>query len=321
MPRRRSYDRDGLDDLLRAQDQLVTYAQLEAMGFLTSTAVERCRRQIWRRLLPGVICAQSGAPRTAQRMRAALLYAGSGSMLTGSAALQSYGFRSQGGESRIHVLVPDDKKRSSHSFVLVERTIRLPEPVEVGGLPVAPVPRAVFDTCRRTGELNEVRAVLAEAIQRGRTSLAEVEEELREGQIRGSALLRAALGEVRAGVRSVPEAKARRLARTSRTLPPMQWNPTITTANGEFLLRPDGWIDEVALAWEIDSYEWHLSPELYAATLERHSRATAAGIILIHHTPRQVERHPERCLRELEQAYLSARGRRRPDVRALWVAA
>ena len=129
------------------------------------------------------------------------------------------------------------------------------------------------------------------------------------------------MGEVADGVRSVPEARARQLVRLSSRLPLMHWNPTITDSDGRFVLRPDGWMDEVAVAWEIDSLAWHLRPADYAATLARHNRATSLGIIVVHHTPSQLERYGDRCVADLEATYLSALRRPRPNVHMLSAAA
>jgi hypothetical protein len=77
---------------------------------------------------------------------------------------------------------------------------------------------------------------------------------------------------------------------------------------------PDAWADDVALAWEIDSYEFHLSPELYDRTLRRNAAMVASGIMVVHTTPGRLRREPKQVLRELESAYWQASRRRRPLV-------
>jgi len=62
------------------------------------------------------------------------------------------------------------------------------------------------------------------------------------------------------------EADARVLWRRTG-LPPLSWNVPIVDAAGRFLATPDGWADDVAMAWEIDSYAFHLSPADYRQTL------------------------------------------------------
>src|SRR3954447_9996489 len=261
MPRRARFDTDGLSALSEMQDGLVARSQLERLGFPLSTAAQRCHAPgPWQRVLPGIVALHNGPLSLRQRLRAALLYAGPDSMLTGAAALPLYGIRRRLDVPHLHLLVPDGRQRTSSGFVVLERTIRLPTPEERQGLSCAPPQRAIFDAARRHGRADDVRALAAEAIQRGLTSPAAINRELREGQMRGSRLLRSAMSEVGAGVRSLAEADARRLVRHSPRLMGMWWNPRVTDGSGTFLLRPDGWLDEVALAWQIDSFEFHLSP-------------------------------------------------------------
>ena len=72
--------------------------------------------------------------------------------------------------------------------------------------------------------------------------------------------------------------------------------------------------DDVALAWEIDSYAFHLSPQQYARTLERHARLTAHGVAILHTLPTRLRRQPLQVLAELRAAYDHAAARPRPDV-------
>ncbi len=154
--------------------------------------------------------------------------------------------------------------------MLVERTDRVPLPVIRSGLPVAPVPRAVLDTARRLTDRDDVRALLAEAVQRGRCKPAELRREIDSGSGRGSALPRSVLREIEDGVRSVAEADARQLVLRSGLPAPIH-NARLTDADGAFLAVVDSWFDAVGLAWEIDSYEFHLGgrrtmPELSSGT-------------------------------------------------------
>nr|NKW57638.1 hypothetical protein [Prescottella equi] len=75
------------------------------------------------------------------------------------------------------------------------------------------------------------------------------------------------------------------------------------------------WIDDVALAWEIDSLDWHLSPDEYDATLARRARMQSEGIIVLAVIPRQLRDSPERALADLRAHYELARSRPRPPLR------
>lgn len=76
-----------LSALLRRQQGVLSAAQAAAHGLPHETLRQRVLRGIWQRLLPGVYALQCGPPTWRQWLIAALVYAGDGSMLTGSAAL------------------------------------------------------------------------------------------------------------------------------------------------------------------------------------------------------------------------------------------
>jgi hypothetical protein len=61
---------------------------------------------------------------------------------------------------------------------------------------LAPAPRAVADAAWQLTSLDDVRAVVADALSSGRCTLAELTTELNEGPIRGSALFRSALADL-----------------------------------------------------------------------------------------------------------------------------
>ena len=188
----------------------------------------------------------------------------------------------------------------------------MPIAVMRNDLPCAPIPRALLDGARRVATLDGARAMIAEVVQRGGVSVDDLADELREGSIRGSALPRAVLDEVADNVHSVPEAKARALWQRSG-LPEMTFNRDVCDAAGRFIARPDGWIDSVAMAWEVNSLAWHLSPESYRATAERRTRMQSHGIIVFETLPTEFD-DEERVLRGLVQHYKLAQSRPRPDV-------
>ncbi|HTY71103.1 MAG TPA: hypothetical protein VMI11_01610, partial [Actinomycetes bacterium] len=150
MPRRRDYDTLAIEAVADLQDGLITRAQLEELGVPGSTVAARCHEgRRWQRVLPGILALQTGPISPRQQLRAALLYAGPQAMITGGAALRLHGVRRSFPVPPIHVLVGDHRQRGTSGFVLVERTIRLPAPVVIEGMRVAPAARSVFDAARR----------------------------------------------------------------------------------------------------------------------------------------------------------------------------
>ncbi len=259
----------------------------------------------WQRLLPGVYLTSTGRPTWEQLETAALLHAGDGSLITGPAALRNYRIRGQ--DSRvIDVLVPAPRRVVSGGFVAVHRTRRMPQYWTTDGfLRFAPAQRAVADTVRGLTDLGDARAVVAGAVQQRQCTIKQLLTELTAGPHRDSALLRSVLAEVIDGIRSVPEGNLRRLIRASR-LPQPLFNPTLLVGS-DFLARPDAWWPEFGVVVEVDSREWHLSPEDWEQTMARHRRMAAVGIIVLHVSPRQLREHPEQVLAEIEAALRAGR--------------
>ncbi|GAA4553761.1 hypothetical protein [Amycolatopsis samaneae] len=293
----------------------ITVARLEQLGVPPRTSYRRCAPgQPWRRLLPGVLLLSSAEPTRRQLVEAALLYAGPDAVVTGAESCRRQGMRTLCDEERVHLLVPAGYKVGTVGSVVVERTTRMPEPVVRGELPLAPLGRAVLDECRRMRRTAPVAALLTEVVQRGKVSPSTLADELACGSSRGSAHPRSVLGKVLAGARSVAEVDAMRVWRLTG-LPRPVWNVELRDSAGRYVAIPDAWCDEVGLAWEIDSLEFHYRREDYAATLERNARYAAAGVIVVQSLPGRLRTEPRRVAAELVAAYRAAAARQRPRVR------
>lgn len=312
MPRRATYDRFAVDMLVASRDGVVARRDLLAVGMPSTTVQARSGPGgPWTRLMPGIMLVYSGTPTLQQRLQAALMYAGDGSMLTGLCALVRMGIRNAPSTNDLHVLVTHERRRLSTDTVIVERSRRLPRPRAVEGLPCAPVARAAIDAARRMRDRRAVRALIAEVVQRGWTSVGELACEIRDAQIRGTALPRQVIREVSAGIRSVAEAEVRDAMRKAR-IPEPVWNRDLYDEHGRWLARPDAVWLELGVVLEIDSLEWHLSPSAYQHTQERHRRMTAAGLLVIHVTPGTVRREPERFVADVRATLRAGEARSAP---------
>ena len=132
--------------------------------------------------------------------------------------------------------------------------------------------------------------------------------ELIGGQKSGSALFRVALADVAEGIRSTAEADLKDLLVKGR-LPMPLFNPSLYAADGTFIARPDGWWPELGIAIEVDSHEWHLSPQDHADTLARGRRMARYQIVVLRFTPRQLRSDPATVIRDIAQALEGAVGR------------
>lgn len=301
--------------LANSRDGAIRVMRLEELGVASCTAYRRCRPGgPWQRILPGVVLLHNGPVSGRQRVLAALLYGGSDAVVTGAEACRRYGLQAVGEDGVVHLAVPADRKVHSCGFVVVERTTRMPgNPVWRDGVPLMPVTRAVLDAGRRLTERDPCRALLTETVQRRMTAVEDLASELALGSSRGSAIPRTVLAEMSEGAHSVAEIDGARLWKRA-SLPPARWNGELLWPNGVFLAKPDAWVDEVALAWEIDSVTHHADPEGFQRTVARNVRYARAGIVVVQTLPSRLRSDPVAVVRELRDAYAAAAARPRPSV-------
>jgi hypothetical protein len=303
--------RPGQDELIRILERqldVITRQQALAVGVTRHALGHRLRPGgPWRSLLPGVYMAVTGAPTTLQQEMAALLYAGSGSVITGPAALRCHHIRGNLPDL-VDVLIPAARKRRDAAFVRLHRTTRMPKRIwELGPVRYAPAPRAVADAVRDLSSLRDVRAVVADAVQRGRCTVQDLVAELTAGPNAGSVLFREALTDVADGIRSAAEGDLKDLLARSG-LPMPLFNPSVYDGD-TFIAKPDAWWPELGIAVEVDSREWHMSPEDHAKTLARGRRVGKRQIIVLRFTPKQIRSEPVQVITDIRDALEGARGR------------
>lgn len=302
MPVKSVYDRDLLSRVIRDQFGVVGRRQALETG-LTAGAIDRLIRPggRWQKIVPGVYATTTGTLDLDQRAMAALLHAGPRSVITGATAVRRHRLRCAG-LNEIDVLVPLAVRVQSTHFVRVTHTSRMPESAYVTGhIRFAPLERAVADAARGMGRLSDVRAVVAEAVQKGHCDLASLVRELREGPSAGSHFLRIALDEIREGVRSSAEADLKALIDGSDLEKPM-YNARLYAPDGTFLGIADAWWPRAGVAAEVDSREYHLSPEDYERTTVRHNRMARHGINMLHFLPSSLKQDPSGVLASLRGA-------------------
>lgn len=249
-----NYDKGAVERLFESQGGLATRAQLIELGMPASTI--RLREGPggpWHRVLRGVLSAgRVDALKGLGRIRAALLYAGSGAIVTGLAALRAHRIAAARAEDpRIKVLIPHGRRRQSHGFVLVGRTTRMPEPVRIEGCAVAPVARAAVDACLDLKDKEYVRSIINELVYSRRCTPSELCAELAAHQTQGSARMRSVLAEFSAGIRTGEEARCQeRLARAIAPRP--VWNGRIfEQATGHVTVLPGALWPDRGIALEV----------------------------------------------------------------------
>jgi hypothetical protein len=300
---------DALRQLLGRQLDVIARGQALAIGVTASSLRHRLGRGgSWQCLMPGVYLAATGTPTIVQQQMAAMLYAGHGSVITGPAALQQHRIRGPAADL-IDVLIPASRRRQDAAFVRLHRTTRMPKRIwRFGPLHYALPARAVADAVRNLTSRRDVRAVVADAVQRGACRVLDLLTELNAGPSVGSALFREALTDVADGIRSAAEGDLKDLLTKSR-LPMPLFNASLYDVDGTFIATPDAWWPQYGIAIEVDSHEWHMSPHDHARTLERQRRMGKYGIVVLPFTPGQIRKQPAEVLAAIRDALQSARGR------------
>ncbi|MBT0994819.1 hypothetical protein KIN34_11060 [Cellulomonas sp. DKR-3] len=303
--------------LAAEQAGLVTRAQLEAHG-ITARALRARLVHEWRLVLPGVVLLSRLALPTEARPLAAQLMAGQDARITGRAGARLLGLANAGEVRQVDLLVPATRATRTVAFVRLSRTDRMPAAAtRFGLLAVAPPARVVGDACRATADLRYARALVIEAVQRRKVTVATMFDELFAGPTRGSATLRAAIEAAGSGAWSVAEHDLIRVVRRSRVLPEPWPNPMLRDPSGGALPTPDLWFDDVGLAVQVHSHAHHAAGEQWTATIRADSALAEAGVLRLAFTPREIRREPDQVLDRIERAHRSLTAARRPQVVAL----
>lgn len=307
----------ALTALIKKQDGVVSRRQALAAGLSSNALRHRLRPGgPWSVWLPGVYLSETGTPTPSQREIAALLYGGPYSVLTGPAALRHYRLPAPD-SAVVDILIPAKSKRQSIRYVKVHRTTQMPQMVY--GPPhrvCAPPARAVADAVRGLTDLRAARALLAGVVQERGCALWQLKQELDAGPVQHSALLRSVLAEVTDGVRSAPEAELPGLIKKAG-LPMPLFNPRLYARDGTFIACPDAWWPEAGVAVEIDSKRWHLSPDDWERTMDRHDQLSQFSIVTLHFTPHKLRSERGFVIATLKNAYKSGVARPRLDIKTL----
>lgn len=296
-----------LDDLIPLRDptelpRVLSRQGAHAMGFSRRMIETRLASGRWRRVLPHTFLTADTLTWT-DRLTA-VTFAGPRALLTGGAVLHDAGFRSVPRPGVVTVIVPQRCGSRSTRWVRVRRTARVPEADAHAGPRRVSVGRAVADHALRLHDIDDVRAVVAEATRCRLCSTSEIAEELAAGPRAGSALLRQALGEVTQGAWSAPEARAARVLRRAGA-PPFQQNAPIERPGLGRYVADFLWCDLRAIL-EIDSIEYHTDPASWEATMTRDLRLETLAFSVVHQRPSTIRDEPGRFVRDV-MAWLVAR--------------
>ncbi len=310
-------------------DTVMTARRLRELGLTPARIAERCRPGgPWQQVLPQVYLLHSGPASSEERVRAALLYAGRDperpgafgggreAMLTGLAALALHrlsGVPPLIGLPRIDVLVPRQRRLRDAGDVMVRRARALPLPQDVGGLPCAPVPRALADAVAQLDDPDTVRGLFAEAVRGGHCEAAAVLRELAEARLLDRAPVRRALDVLRAEDRLMAEQRLYTLV-DRHHLPDPVWNVDLRLPGGPPLGTVDAYWPEhgVAAVLDPDQADDPADPDdpVITGAWIRHARQRerleALGISVIPLSPAKLRQAREQQATVIRTALLAA---------------
>ncbi|MEU3628470.1 hypothetical protein [Amycolatopsis coloradensis] len=207
-------------------------------------------------------------------------------------------------------MIPHRSKVATWGFAVVERTIHLPEPVKIDGLPVAPLARALIDAARRMEELQSVRAMIHDAVHRGLCTPEELREELAQASTIGSALPRIVVGALQDGVDSAVEQWLETVLERSG-LPRPARKAVLRTPDGQGVIGvADAWWPKAGVAMQIRYDEVTLDPGSPSET----PALAAAGLIVVRVSPARLRDQPLVVIQELRAAHRRARQRPPPEL-------
>ncbi|PZS20023.1 MAG: hypothetical protein DLM57_02585 [Pseudonocardiales bacterium] len=272
-------------------------------GYNPNMITHRLATGQWRRILPRTYLTVDTLTWN-DRLTAALTFAGPGALLSGAAALAEEGLASVQRPSKVLVLVTVSTRVRSTAWVRIRATRRLPQRALLPGAARVPLSRAVADVALERHRLDDVRALVSEAVRRNLCTPDELADELECGPRNGSAHLRDTLDEVTAGAWSAPEARAARVLRRAG-VPPFEQNARIDLPGGRYLVVDFLW-RRLRAVLEIDSIAYHSDPPDRDATDERHLVLETLGYSVIHRTPYVVEKRADEFACGIA-AWLSAR--------------
>ncbi|MDV9187325.1 hypothetical protein R6L23_03675 [Streptomyces sp. SR27] len=281
--------------------RLASADQLRLQGVPAGEVAARCRPGGgWQQLLPGVLLLQPGAPTSEDRLHAALLYArrtgavppqGPDAMITGLAALALHRFSSAPpltALDRIDVLVPRTRRLRSTGWVRVVRAPESPEPLELTGVLVAPVARAVADAVSGLSDAETVRLLLTEAVRGGHCEPGTVVRELSRARLLTRAHVVDAVDALLAEGRSLSEERLYEMVREF-ALPDPLWNVDLRLPGGPHLGGVDAYWPDQAVAVELDTRAPRQDDDaLWSEYTRKREHLERLGITVVHLTPRKL---------------------------------
>ncbi|MDI5964752.1 hypothetical protein POF50_027740 [Streptomyces sp. SL13] len=256
-----------------------------------------------------------------ERLREALRYAtrpprgeqvDGRAMLTGLTALSLLGFPGvpvPRALERAEVLVARGRRLPDTRAVAVRRARVLPRARLVGGLPCAPVPRAVADAVAAVRGPAAVRSLLVESVRTGDCEPDAVLRELDAAGLLERAEVADAVDALLAQARAVAQERLYAMVREF-ALPDPVWNVELALPGGPRLGGVDAYWPRQAVALELDAGPWGADDAVPCPPpAGSRQRLERLGVRVLRTTPAKLRAAPARQASQVRDALMTACGR------------
>ncbi|MGW6061524.1 hypothetical protein [Streptomyces sp. NPDC055189] len=325
-----------LRHLADVQRRVMNTAQLRAHGVSAADAASHCRPEgPWQQLLPGVCLLHPGPPTSEERLHGALLYAGrpparaaksvpvqpgagephapyADALVTGLAALALHRFSSAPpllSLDRIDVLVPRTRRLRSTGFVRLVRAQAMPTAVQIAGVPVAPVPRALADAVAGLSDAAAVRRLLTEAVRGNHCEPAAIVRELHQAKLLTRPHVVDAVDSLLAEGRAIAEDRLYQMV-AEHGLPDPLWNVDLRLPGGPHLGGVDAFWPDLAVAVELDTRAPRQDDDaLWSEYARKREHLERLGITVVHLTPRKLRESLEQQATVVRTALMASADR------------
>ncbi|SQD97214.1 DUF559 domain-containing protein [Parafrankia sp. BMG5.11] len=266
--------------LLRAQAGVFTVEQAAENGFDYYRLRWKVRSGRWRRVHPRVYSAHSGPLSWAARLWAAVLFAGSGAVLCRQTAAHAWGLV-EAPTPIVHVLVVGAGHPRATPGVAVHRTreLRRGDVFRSRAPTRTSFDRTVLDLVELATRPDDVQALVAKAMQRGRTTPARLGRALeRRPRLRHRRLVREALVLAEQGAESLLEIRHEELGRAHGLPVPRR---QAHHDRGNRSARLDAFYESYGVAVELDGRLSHTEARQWWDDMDRDNSLQTQGLLVL----------------------------------------
>jgi very-short-patch-repair endonuclease len=290
----------SIDNILVRQAGVISRAQATAAGLSRDAVDHRLRTRRWRPLHPGVYLAAGHRADDEVKVRAAVLWAGTGGVLSGTAAAWWYGMLDQAPPSITITVGRRRHPRARPCVTLRRRDLDAEDLAERRGLRVTARPLTVLEAAVELGRPGGL--LLDRALQRWVRFPAVYQAYCRSLGSHGSASAGRML--VAAADRSASVAE-RLLVRMLRDSGARGWCCGFPAAGH----RIDIAFPEALLAIEVDGWAWHMDAERAQVDKRRQNALVRNGWTILRYTWHDLVGRPNGVLAEIAAEVGTGTGR------------